>query len=67
MVDVMFQKLGPESLNVGDYFSFLILVVKLFIGTAEKIPDSLLRPSAYGVLVVTMELCEGFLDDGTPN
>lgn len=67
MGDVMFQKLGPESINGGDYLSVIILVVDLFIGAAEEIPDSLLRPSTRGVLVVTMELCEGFLNDGTPN
>ena len=67
MGDVMFQKLGPESIDGGDNLSLLILVVELFIGATEKIPDSLLRPSTHGVLVVTMELCEGFLDDGTPN
>ena len=67
MGDVMFQKLGPESINGGDHLSVIILVVKFFIRAAEEIPDSLLRPSTHGVLVVTMELCEGFLDDGTPN
>ena len=64
---VMSLKLGPKSIYVGDCVAVVVLVVKLFIRTAEKIPDSLLRPSTNGVLVIPMELRESFLDDGAPN
>ena len=66
MIVVVSLELVPESFNVGDGISFFIRVVILFIRTTQEIPDSLLRPSTNGVHVVTMELCEGFLDDSTP-
>ena len=64
---VMSLKLGPKSFYVGDCIAVVVLVVKLFIRTAQKIPDSLLRPSTNKVLVIAMKLRVSFLDDGAPN
>ena len=64
---IMLRKHVPEVIRGGNEITISVVVHEIFERTTDESPDSHPADSTYSVLVVAVELREGFLDDSAPN